>query len=87
MSCGSFCSNTWYLNKNEKKCRGSKGGDVEILILDKKYAQGCVANKVYTDVDKHGYVSVYQRKGYFLIKSWTENNTVKHQIKVDLYKD
>ena len=85
LTCGTFCGNAWYVNPDQKTSYPGKGGSVEVLILDKKYAQGCVADKVYINVDDHGWVSVYERTGYFLIKSWRKGGSLKKEIKVDLY--
>lgn len=85
LDCGSFCSNAWYIDPDEKKSRPGKGGEVEVLILDKKYAQGCVADKVFIKVDNHGWVSVYERDGYFLVKSWHKGGSLRSSKKVYLY--
>ena len=85
LDCGAVCGNTWYIDPGATKSRPGKSGTVYFAILDKKYAQGCVADKGSIKVDKHGWVSFYQRKGYFLVKSWKENGGLKKKIRRNMY--
>ena len=87
LGCGIGCHNDWWLDPGEKKCRHGKGGKVDWGIYKKGNTITCNANKGKIKVDKHGWVSFYQRKGYYLVKSWEEDGGLKKKIKLYMFDD
>ncbi len=76
LDCPGACSNVWYINSNDDKCRPGKGGEITITIVHSN-GIGLAANPCDVKVDAHGWVTVNQSGDKFTIKSKHKDGSIR----------